>query len=63
MASVKWGILGASNFALHRMGPAIHAAHGAELVAVASSSAEKVAEFQAYAPAVRHITRDRKSVV
>jgi len=56
MASVNWGILGASNFALHRMGPAIHAAHGAELVAVASSSADKVAGFQAYAPAARHIT-------
>ncbi|WP_430464413.1 Gfo/Idh/MocA family protein [Tabrizicola sp.] len=55
MASVKWGILGASNFALNRMGPAIHAAHGAELVAVASSSADKVAGFQAYAPAARHI--------
>lgn len=56
MASVRWGILGASNFALNRMGPAIHAAHGAELVAVASSSAEKVAGFQAYAPAARHVT-------
>lgn len=55
MASVKWGILGASNFALNRMGPAIHAAHGAELVAVASSSAGKVAGFQAYAPAARHV--------
>ena len=55
MASVRWGILGASNFALNRMGPAIHAAHGAELVAVASSSAEKVAGFQAYAPAARHL--------
>jgi predicted dehydrogenase len=55
MASVKWGILGASNFALNRMGPAIHAAHGAELVAVASSSAEKVAAFQSYAPAARHV--------
>lgn len=55
MNTVKWGILGASNFALHRMGPAIHAAEGAELAAVASSSAEKVAAFQAYAPAARHV--------
>lgn len=55
MKTVKWGILGASNFALNRMGPAIHAAHGADLVAVASSSAEKVAAFQAYAPAARHV--------
>ena len=55
MKPVRWGILGASNFALHRMGPAIHAAHGAELVAVASSSADKVAAFQSYAPAARHV--------
>ncbi len=55
MKTVKWGILGASNFALRHMGPAIHAAHGAELVAVASSSAEKVAGFQAFAPAARHV--------
>lgn len=55
MAAVRWGILGASNFALKRMGPAIHAAHGAELAAVASSSADKVAAFQAYAPRARHV--------
>ena len=55
MKTVKWGILGASNFALRHMGPAIHAAHGAELVAVASSSAEKVAGFQTFAPAARHV--------
>jgi len=55
MKTVKWGILGASNFALRHMGPAIHAAHGAELAAVASSSAEKVAGFQTFAPAARHI--------
>ncbi len=55
MKTVKWGILGASNFALRHMGPAIHAAHGAELVAVASSSAEKLAGFQAFAPAARHV--------
>jgi predicted dehydrogenase len=37
------------------MGPAIHAAHGAELVAVASSSAEKAAGFAAFCPGIRHI--------
>ncbi|NIZ10201.1 Gfo/Idh/MocA family protein [Pseudooceanicola sp. HF7] len=51
---VRWGILGAANFALNHMGPAIHAARGAELVAVASSAAEKVTPFQAFAPGIRH---------
>ena len=32
------------------MGPAIHAARGAELAALATSSAEKAAGFQAFAP-------------
>ncbi len=53
---IRWGILGAANFALKQMGPAIHAASGAELVAVASSSAEKVAAFAAFAPGLRHHT-------
>ncbi len=51
---VRWGILGAANFALNHMGPALHAAKGAELVAVASSSAEKVAKFAEFAPNLRH---------
>ena len=55
MKPVKWGILGAANFAVNHMGPAIHAAKGAELVAVASSSAEKVKPFQAFAPAARFV--------
>jgi predicted dehydrogenase len=50
MTSLRWGILGASNFARQHMGPAIHAAHGAELAALATSSAEKAAGFQAFAP-------------
>lgn len=53
MASVKWGILGAANFAREHMGPAIHAAHGAELVALATSDPAKAAGFQAFAPGVR----------
>ena len=38
MQTMRWGILGAANFARQHMGPAIHAAHGAELVALATSS-------------------------
>ncbi|PSL17108.1 Gfo/Idh/MocA family protein [Shimia abyssi] len=49
---VRWGILGAANFARNHMGPAINAAHGAELAALATSSAEKAAGFQAFAPRV-----------
>lgn len=47
---VRWGILGASKFALEKMGPAIHAAKGAELAALATSSVQKAEPFQAYAP-------------
>ncbi|MBO9400681.1 Gfo/Idh/MocA family oxidoreductase [Shimia sp. R9_3] len=54
--TIRWGILGAANFALNHMGPAIHAAKGAQLAAVASSSAEKVAAFEAFAPGLRHHT-------
>jgi len=51
--TVKWAILGASKFAKEQMGPAIHAASGAELVALGTSSAEKAAPFQAFAPQLR----------
>ncbi|MGR3758559.1 Gfo/Idh/MocA family protein [Roseobacteraceae bacterium NS-SX3] len=47
---VRWGILGAAKFARQHMGPAIHAAEGAELAALATSSAEKAAPFQAFCP-------------
>ncbi|MCG7627792.1 Gfo/Idh/MocA family oxidoreductase [Epibacterium sp. MM17-32] len=50
---VRWGILGAAKFAREHMGPAIHAASGAELAALATSSAEKAAPFQAFAPGLR----------
>jgi len=53
MQHVRWGILGAAKFAREHMGPAIHMATGAELVAVASSDAQKVAPFQDMAPRVR----------
>ncbi|MFZ3580815.1 Gfo/Idh/MocA family protein [Loktanella sp. DJP18] len=50
---MRWGILGAANFARNHMGPAIHAAHGAELVALATTSADKAAGFSAFAPGLR----------
>lgn len=50
MKPIRWGVLGASKFAREYMGPAIHAADGAELAAVASRSIEKLAPFQAFAP-------------
>ena len=51
--SVRWGILGAAKFAQNHMGPAIHAAKGAELAALATSSEEKAAGFSAFAPGLR----------
>lgn len=53
MTAVKWGILGAANFAREQMGPAIHAAHGADLVALATSDTAKAAGFAAFAPRLR----------
>lgn len=50
MTALRWGILGASNFASQHMGPAIHAAKGADLVGLATSTSEKAAAFQAFAP-------------
>ncbi|MEL6685794.1 MAG: Gfo/Idh/MocA family oxidoreductase [Pseudomonadota bacterium] len=53
MTPVRWGILGASAFAQRDMAPAIHAAKGAELAALATSSAKKAAPFQTFAPRLR----------
>lgn len=50
---VRWGILGAAKFAHDHMAPAIHAARGAELVALATSDAAKAAGFAAFAPGLR----------
>jgi predicted dehydrogenase len=59
MKPVRWGILGAANFALGHMAPAIHAAKGAEFAALATSSPEKAAGFQAFNPALKvHSTYD-----
>ena len=46
MKQVRWGIIGASKFALEHMGPAIHLAKGADLYAVASRDLNKVAAFK-----------------
>ncbi len=53
MKPLRWGILGAANFAQKHMGPAIHAAKGAELAALATSSPQKAAGFEAFAPGIR----------
>ena len=50
MTPVKWGILGAAKFAREHMARAINRAEGAHLAALATSSAEKAAPFQAFAP-------------
>lgn len=50
MKPVSWGILGASHFAADKMGPAIHAASGTRLAALATSAKEKAAPFEAFAP-------------
>ncbi|WP_099826399.1 Gfo/Idh/MocA family protein [Oceaniglobus indicus] len=51
--AIRWGILGASNFARQHMGPAIHAAKGADLVALATSSPDKADGFRAFQPRLR----------
>ncbi|MCB6178808.1 Gfo/Idh/MocA family oxidoreductase [Rhodobacter sp. Har01] len=53
MKPVRWGILGAARFAQQHMGPAIHAAEGAELAALATSDPAKAAGFQAFCPGLR----------
>ncbi|MHA7876992.1 Gfo/Idh/MocA family protein [Roseivivax sp.] len=53
MAYLRWGILGAARFAREKMGPAIHAGRGGTLTALATSSPEKAAPFEALAPGLR----------
>jgi len=53
MNAVRWGILGAANFAREQMGPAIHAAKGADLVALATSDQAKAMGFMEFAPGLR----------
>ena len=51
--TVRWGILGAAKFAREQMAPAIHAAHGAELSALATSDPAKAEGFKAFQPRLR----------
>lgn len=53
MTPIRWGVLGAANFALNHMAPAIHAARGAELAALATSDPAKAEPFRAFAPGLR----------
>jgi predicted dehydrogenase len=48
--TVRWGILGAGNFAREHMGPAIHAAKGAKLAGLATSDPAKADGYRAFAP-------------
>ncbi len=49
---VRWGILGASNFAKTTMAPAIHEASFGSLNAIATRDAAKAAPFQALVPGI-----------
>jgi len=52
MQPVRWGVLGAARFAREHMAPAIHAAEGAELAALATSDPAKAAGFRAFCPSL-----------
>ncbi|NOD96470.1 Gfo/Idh/MocA family oxidoreductase [Ruegeria sp. HKCCD6228] len=47
---VQFGVLGAAKFAREYMAPAIHAANGARLAALATSDAAKAEPFQSFCP-------------
>ncbi|WP_439104198.1 Gfo/Idh/MocA family protein [Celeribacter marinus] len=53
---VRWGVLGAAKFAREFMARAIHEAEGAQLVALATSSAAKAEPFQAFCPELQVFT-------
>lgn len=50
---IRWGILGASDFARRHMGPALNAGRRGRLAALATSSADKAAMFETFAPGLR----------
>jgi len=50
---VRWGVLGASDFARRHMARAIHMAEGADLTALATSDPAKASGFLAFAPNMR----------
>lgn len=56
MTPVRFGVLGAANFAREHMARAIHEAEGATFAALATSSMEKAAPFQAFAPDLKVFT-------
>ncbi|EEX16425.1 oxidoreductase domain protein [Citreicella sp. SE45] len=49
---LRWGILGAAKFAREHMAPAIHAARGGALAAIATSSRDKARPFDDLAPGI-----------
>lgn len=53
---IRWGILGASNFARQHMAPAIHSAEGAVFQGLATSDPQKAAPFQAFQPDLQVFT-------
>ena len=53
MKPVRWGVLGAAKFAREHMAPAIHAAEGAELAALATSDPAKAEGFLAFCPGLQ----------
>lgn len=50
---IRWGILGASNFARKTMAPVLHGARGSRVVALATRQADRAAPFRAYLPDLR----------
>ncbi len=50
---LRWGIMGAAKIARTKLAPAIHAARGARLVALATGDEAKAAPFRAIAPQMR----------
>lgn len=50
---IRWGILGAANFAREQMGPAINAARDAVLAGLATSDPAKAEPFARLAPGIR----------
>jgi len=53
MEPVRWGILGAADFAAKHMAPAINAANNTVLAGLATSSRDKAARFEAIAPGLK----------
>lgn len=51
--TVRWGILGAANFALEQMGPALHRARYGEFAAIATRHPQKAQAFVDFAPGLR----------